>query len=368
MKQRLIILGEFSLFLLIGYALLQQQFSEMINILYPLVSILFLSFILVSTKATYVMLVCFSGIILYDQHFAYFLPALLFFSFAFQTLAYRQLVLIMSGILFMWLDFSLVDTALLIGLSVLGFLLAHYQNLAEKLSERYANLVDDSWEREEKLEVAQDKLLTEQDAMLQIKIAEERNRIARDIHDHVGHLLSSALLQLGAIQAINQDEQQSDRLNKLSDTLNQGMDNIRWSVHNLHQESLVFIEGVHLMTADMAPFDCQIKGEVFKNLSEEQSRALLNTIKEALTNVKKHSNGSKVILTFTELPAFYRVNITDDGTRRAVNESGMGLMSMRQRIEKINGQFYVNISPESFSLQVILPKDKGGDCDEHYGS
>ena len=54
----------------------------------------------------------------------------------------------------------------------------------------------------------------------------ERNRIAREIHDHVGHMLSRSILQLGAILAINKDEKLDIPLRGLKDSLDTAMNNI----------------------------------------------------------------------------------------------------------------------------------------------
>ena len=67
---------------------------------------------------------------------------------------------------------------------------------------------------------------------------QERNRIAREIHDNVGHMLTRAILLLGAVKTINQDQKITDSLTLLEDTLTQTMDNIRSSVHNLHDNSI----------------------------------------------------------------------------------------------------------------------------------
>lgn len=69
----------------------------------------------------------------------------------------------------------------------------------------------------------------------------ERNRIAREIHDNVGHLLSRSLLQVGALQVVNRDETVRQGLDTMRDTLSGAMDSIRRSVHDLHDESVICI-------------------------------------------------------------------------------------------------------------------------------
>ena len=67
----------------------------------------------------------------------------------------------------------------------------------------------------------------------------ERNRIAREIHDNVGHMLSRAILQMGALSTVYEEEPLHGQLLKVNDTLNLAMNNIRESVHDLHDDRCV---------------------------------------------------------------------------------------------------------------------------------
>ena len=83
------------------------------------------------------------------------------------------------------------------------------------------------------------KLLEKQDYEIQVATLNERNRIAREIHDSVGHLLSRSILQLGALKAVHRQEPELNaQLDTLKSTLSQAMDSIRESVHDLHEESI----------------------------------------------------------------------------------------------------------------------------------
>lgn len=78
-----------------------------------------------------------------------------------------------------------------------------------------------------------------QETQLALQIVEERNRIARDIHDNVGHLLSSAILQIGALEMINQEPKLKEPLENLSATVHTGMDRIRqMSMTSMRHRSL----------------------------------------------------------------------------------------------------------------------------------
>lgn len=177
-------------------------------------------------------------------------------------------------------------------------------------------------------------MIQSQETFIDLEISEERNRIARDIHDNVGHLLSSAIIQLGAIEAINQADSLKEPLTQLKVTIHTGMDNIRESVHDLHETSLSFRKGLDFLIADFQFCEVTIRGNIPENLTQEQDRTLLMVMKEALANVMKHSNATNVTLSFNELPAFYRLQILDNGTLAKKSGSGIGLKSMQQRLEK----------------------------------
>ena len=58
-----------------------------------------------------------------------------------------------------------------------------------------------------------------QDYEIYLATLKERNRIAREIHDNVGHMLTRSILQLGALSVINKDETVGEAINDLSGTL-----------------------------------------------------------------------------------------------------------------------------------------------------
>jgi signal transduction histidine kinase len=107
-----------------------------------------------------------------------------------------------------------------------------------RLYARCNELSDKAREMSIQLKKQRSELLENQDIELNLATLNERNRIAREIHDNVGHLLSSAILQAGALLTINHDEKTRDNLETLNDTLSQAMDSIRASVHKLYDESI----------------------------------------------------------------------------------------------------------------------------------
>ena len=108
----------------------------------------------------------------------------------------------------------------------------------DNLREDYKALRDTTRETALQLEKKNKMLRAKQDYELNLATLSERNRIARDIHDNVGHMLSRSILQTGALLAICQDAQTREGLVQIKETLSEAMDSIRSSVHDLHDEAL----------------------------------------------------------------------------------------------------------------------------------
>lgn len=79
----------------------------------------------------------------------------------------------------------------------------------------------------------------------------ERNRIAREIHDNVGHVLSRTILLTGAARAINKDQNLDSLLKGLDNSLNSAMDSIRSSVHDLHDDAVNLQETIKGIITDI---------------------------------------------------------------------------------------------------------------------
>ncbi len=212
-------------------------------------------------------------------------------------------------------------------------------------------------------------LLERQDYEVSLATMDERNRIARDIHDGVGHLLSSALLQVGALLAASPEPARREALGTLRGTLSQAMDAIRAGVHGLYDDSIDLpLELRRLAEAfTFCPvlLSCELKGDP----GRKRKLAVIAILKEALANVARHSNATQVAVRLCENPGFYQFVVSDNGTRApaeggvcaAGGENGIGLNSIAERVEELGG--ILNIRREQgFRIFVTFPKQnrKGG--------
>lgn len=332
---------------------------EMIG--YILVGILFLTpiYLLQNKHSITLSLILIGGLTFFYPSLAYFIPATL------RAILKRKhdkswQIISITLFLIVVLNLSIIRKLTLITLSLLSWYLSEREVVFILTQKELLELKDESWEQQTLLENQTNELIEKQDALLELNITKERNRIARDIHDNVGHLLSSAIIQLGAVKTVNQDTTLDKMLNQIDTSLQSAMTSIRHSVHNLHESSLSFAENIEKIMDDFHFCAISYEGSIPENLSTEQQNFLLTIIKEALTNIMKHSNATKVVIMFDTMPAFYRVKIMDNGNK--ANElnllsDGIGITSMRQRANDVNGQIHIKQSSNGFQLYIILPKE-----------
>ncbi len=203
----------------------------------------------------------------------------------------------------------------------------------------------------------------------QMAMLAERGRIAREIHDNVGHLLSRGLLQLGAVMVLSKEHTSQESLENLKTTLVAAMENIRSSVHAMVKD-VVHLRDETTKTVEafsFCPVHLQMNMDEFVDTSIKI--AFLAIVKEALSNVAKHSNATRVTIHIQEQPALYQLIVHDNGTHITRNQNeGIGLKNMMTRISTLHGQCNV-FTENGFRIFVSVPKtnregvtDDSSDC------
>jgi signal transduction histidine kinase len=228
-----------------------------------------------------------------------------------------------------------------------------------RLMENHNRLRDSTAELSIRLENTNRELRLHQDEQVHTAMLRERNRIAREIHDNVGHLLSSAILQLGALLATPQSEPIHEPLRTLKETLSEGMNSIRQSVHGLHDESVDLQEELLTLVRGFTFCNAALDYDMETNPDRRIKYAFVAVVKEAFSNVAKHSNATQVTVTVREHPALYQLDIRDNG-RNAVyipeSAGGIGITNMKSRIADLNGRILVT-SDNGFHIFISVPKE-----------
>ena len=184
----------------------------------------------------------------------------------------------------------------------------------------------------------------------------ERNRIARDIHDTVGHYLSRALLQTGALSAINQNEAMQLAIDDLKITLTNSMNSVRDGVHDLKDDS-IDLQAAVASILDESGFKTSFIYDAPGTVVSVVKNCFLVVLKESITNTRKHSDATEISVRIVEHPAMYQFLVADNGTQEPKTAShGIGLQNIQERISELNGYCRINYQ-EGFRIFLTIPKE-----------
>jgi two-component system NarL family sensor kinase len=195
----------------------------------------------------------------------------------------------------------------------------------------------------------------------------ERKRIAAEIHDGLGQLLSSARLNVAALEG-NLDEVKSKQVSNSIKLLDNAVSEVRSISHNMMPNALVSIgfesalrEQVHMIN-DSGKFKVHLEVPPEKlAVSEALAISLYRIVQEILNNALKYSQAKNIWITVSADPYTITIKIKDDGKgfdpSHAINGNGIGWENIHSRIEVINGQIKLESASEkgtSIELNVTL--------------
>ena len=258
--------------------------------------------------------------------------------------------------------------ALALAVCALAALLA-LRTVQEAEARRSLHVVrDDLREKVLTLQDMNAQLLQAQDYELRAAALAERTRIAREIHDGVGHLLTRLLLQVKALQVVHRDAPGVvDDLTTLDDGLDEALDSMRRSVHALSDDGEELATSLNLLGSrcgiESVRVDCSTEAEP----PAAVARCVVAVVREALTNAARHGGARSARVAVADYPAFWQVTVDNDGIVPAEGEpavdgrggSGLGLRSMTERVEALGGRVRITPRPR-FTVFATIPKDGQG--------
>lgn len=234
-----------------------------------------------------------------------------------------------------------------------------------KLHIKYIKSRDELTEMSMNLEKKVEDLMMREDFLVSIATLNERNRIAHEIHDNVGHLLTSSIIQIGAIMAITKEETTKEMLGNIKSTLDVGMNSIRNSIHNIHEDSIDLYLQISNIINTFTFCETTLNYEITNDLNINIKYAVIGIVKEALANVMKHSNATKVSISLYEHPSLYQIIIIDNGTLKSKSvDNGMGLQGIKNRVNSLGGIVNFDES-KGFKIFISLMKEKVGEKNEN---
>jgi signal transduction histidine kinase len=250
-----------------------------------------------------------------------------------------------------------IDTSLMIAaLIAVAYVLAMRTTAVERSQTEAKQLRDSGYEMAMLLRQQNRELVEKQDYEIRLATLNERGRIAREIHDHVGHLLSRSILQVGALMVTKSNEEERQSLSVVRDTLSQAMDSIRASVHDLHDESIDFRTQVEALVHEFTFCPIRLDYRLERGPEKDIAYCFIAIIKEGLNNIIRHSDATQVTLALLGHPALYQLVLEDNGAG-STGESGegLGLRSIADRVDALGGQLVVERTG-GFRLFISVPK------------
>lgn len=273
---------------------------------------------------------------------------------------------------------------------IVAFFLQFRTEAEEKLRQDFMKLRDDSTEKNLLLEEKNHMLVEKQNYEIYTATLKERNRIAREIHDNVGHLLSRSILITGAAKAVSSSEAVSPLLDSLDISLNQAMTSIRTSVHDLHDESVNLRESVEGLISEFQFCPVSLDYDMGLEIPRDVKYCFISIVKEALSNMARHSNATSAYIVMREHPALYQLCIEDNGkipgsscisqsfSENRTSDSffgnprhlqntgwydfstqnrGMGLSNIHDRLAPLHGTVQIT-TDHGFRIFITIPKEQ----------
>ncbi len=245
----------------------------------------------------------------------------------------------------------------------LGTLATAFNEMADRVEERTAEIV----KRNEKLtsEIVERTRTEDRLKLVSHKIVrmqeEERRRVARELHDGINQLLVSVKYKIESFaNNFNQTGKAAlDDVQKALSFLEEAISEVRRISHDLRPSVLddlglsPALSNLTRQFSERNQIDVVIEegnSYTFDRLPIDVETAMYRIVQEALTNIEKHANASKVVIHMTQTDKDVTIRIEDNGegfniqkaTRTTITTQSMGLRNMRERIELLQGKFFMH--------------------------
>lgn len=189
----------------------------------------------------------------------------------------------------------------------------------------------------------------------------ERSRIAREIHDSLGHTLTTLNIQLDLVKRFAEDDPERSRLALIlaKELATQSLNDVRIAVQSIRNANFDLCEAMSALVKDIRetqPLAIQVSSDL-PELPPAIAFQLFRLIQECLTNVLKHANATTVTIAIVRNADSVEVDFADNG--RGLPQQlgdGFGIKGMQERVESLHGSMSIQAQPtEGTRIQVTIP-------------
>lgn len=191
-----------------------------------------------------------------------------------------------------------------------------------------------------------------QSDLKELAVVEERNRLAREIHDGLGASLSSVIIQAEYLTHLAKDPALLHEIAELKLSAEESIEELRRSLSMMREDFDIAhgIEDYVKTFRDRTQLNVKLEqsGTLVRHLQPEASLALFRVLQECLNNALKHAGAKLVLVTLRLGPSRVHLTVKDDGggfDPAARKQGHYGLVNMRERALKVSGELAVETAP-----------------------
>lgn len=228
-------------------------------------------------------------------------------------------------------------------------------------------------QRNQKLEQLNEQLLDYAEERAHTAQVQERNRLAREIHDTLGHVLTGITAGADACLQMMDDAPELARrqLELIADTARDGMQEVRRSVNALRPDSLEkqslssVLSSMCAKIASSSGADIHLEENLAgTELLQDEEDAVYRTVQEGITNAIRHGHATKIAVQCRVQEGTLTIRVEDNGMGCADVKPGFGLLHMRERMSMLGGTLEYE-SGNGFRIRTQFPlrRASGGHTD-----
>lgn len=284
-----------------------------------------------------------------------------------QTIIFSPIILFLLVTTNYYIEPNLVNglnNYLVIGiLFTFGYLFSHLLNAQMK-----AKALLEANREQTKLIQAQNKTLEQYAKKVEeLSVSAERNRIAGELHDTIGHTFTSVIVGMDAVMYLIDPapEKAKERLSVLRDVTKNGLQQLREHIHDMamDDENLSLSDRLEKLAKEFSEYtstevSVEVSGDEIE-VTKSISSTLIRCLQESLTNAKRHGEATKIIVKLDFHIDSIQLTIVDNGIGSGDFQFGYGLRTMQDRLSIINGELQVQSKQGAGTTITCLIPTKG---------
>ncbi|WP_218312261.1 sensor histidine kinase [Alteromonas antoniana] len=184
----------------------------------------------------------------------------------------------------------------------------------------------------------------------------ERTRIARNIHDLLGHHLTALTIHLQVVER----QLEGDLKEKVSNCHQIAkllLSDVREAVSEIRdQEGIDIKSALETLTANVPETEVTLELSAVPELTVEQADAVVRAVQETLTNIMRHSNAKALAIVLSADESDITLTMSDNGRDVSTPVPGNGLTGMQERILTLGGTMAINATATGLHTHITLPR------------